>query len=178
MLAPQIDLAELVGLLTLYHLCKEIESMYKPGAQVLLYTEEPFIASISTIVQRNLHEPLYAEGHIEQYQVNSAELVSHFYPTIVMRRIAHLSELYDACFARLPVKSVDLEGYKMFMKQELKCVRFIEAAKAVLFRELAQKEYPDLQGMSFANFCQRYGQSQDKAHKRLYNQINSSKALG
>ena len=164
-LTLQVDLAELVALLTLYHICKEIELVHqpidkeiesilgtaskeiapllkdggqRPGACILLYTQEPFLHEMSESVQINLGEPLHRVEHLVRYQDQLKELVGHFTPQIELRELRNLQALYNQAVKQTAVEPQNLDKYKIFMKQELKTVRLEAAARLRLSENQAQ----------------------------------------
>ena len=133
------DLSELISLLTLYHLCKEIENIYAPGTQIRLFTQEPFLCHMSALVSRFHGVPLYYPGEIERYQSFMKELVKHFSPTICIEEIPDLQNLYNTHYSHLPTDPVDLAPYHCFMKKELTSSRFRQYTQETfdcMFRKL------------------------------------------
>ena len=167
-----MDLSELVGILTLYHLCKEIESAYAPGAELLLYTHEPFLEHMSAIVEQNLGEPLYQKIELERYQMQLNALVGYFHPVVRICCIKNLQELYDRESCKLCASTAaEMNDIKRFMAQELSCKRFAQAAQNVLFRDLCKKVCPQFAHLSFKAFSDAC--SADKSLKKLHADISS-----
>ncbi len=172
-LSLEVDLAELAGMLTLYHMCKEIALIYPPGAEIMLYTDEPFLCDMSAIVERHLGETLYQKNELECYQRQIHKLVRFFYPIIQIGKIKNLQELYAKGKQEIPASrtDTDINDMKRFMAQELSFKRFVQAAQKVLFKELAIKACPQFAQLSFREFSDHC--SADKSLKKLYADISS-----
>lgn len=176
-LRQHLDLAEVVGLLSLYHICKEICSIHEPGAQVVLYTREPFLYHMNALVKKYLEVPLCTQENIENYQRHLKHIIRHFEPFIIIGEIENIRELYDTYYSKITTKSKDETGYKAFMESELNCSRFIEAAYETLFKKVL-KTLPQLQNgllkniTTFKEFTE-YCSSDVKKHEKLYSQVTS-----
>ena len=57
-LAGQFDLADLLGLSTLSHLCSEIEKIYHPGAHISIVCDEPYLGEMSDYLKAKVGIPL------------------------------------------------------------------------------------------------------------------------
>jgi hypothetical protein len=169
-LSLSIDLGELVGLLSLYHLCKEIEIVYPPGAQVVLYTQEPFLYCMSALVQEKLGEPLYQDGAIKQYQRQLAHLVSYFAPVITIGTLEKMNELYKALLTQPVLPPIAIDDYRKFMKEELAYARLKEAARNKVLKTIIQ-DYPQLQNITTLDELRHYCSL--STHTKLYSQITS-----
>lgn len=179
-LAPYLDFAEFVAFLTLYHICKEIESIYMPGARFLLYTQEPFLIEIDEVVQGAVGQPLHGQDLLDRYQHDLRELAGYFNPEIELRQIKNLKERYaqipkqPRLFGPLTEKETnELTNIKTFMKQELLCQRFEDAARNHLFQALCKKQYPQLIGLTFKEFEATYRRSADKQQQKFFSTVSA-----
>ena len=115
-----IDMAECAGLLTLYHMCKEVDSVYQPGMTVGLWSREAHIYSLNKIAEQYLSIPLFDENNIEQYQKDLGTLVKDFHPTLKTINIENTRTIFDAQYAQLDVEpAYNIKDYAAFMKEEL-----------------------------------------------------------
>jgi len=129
----KLDMAELTGLLTLYHVAQEVKKIYTPGLVITLYTREPFIYQMNAVAKDKLGIDLFADSDIEQYQADLKQLIGLFHPVIRLGEIPNIRQLYEAEYAQLPVEVEDISGYRIFMAQELENEKITDAAGNVLF---------------------------------------------
>lgn len=168
-----LDLAEFAGLLSLNHLCKEIGTIYEPGAQLTFYTQEPFIDQMNNIVKDQIGIPLYSEEQEKDYQKQLKQLASHFKPTIKIGQIDGIKELYKNNYATLEITNLaNVDHYKAFAKEELDCSKFLIAAQEKLFQqqkaELVQKyQLEDIKTLALL----KKKAATDNVYKKKYNHI-------
>ena len=172
-IGSQVDLAELLGLLTLNHICQEINSVYEPGTQLTIFTREPFIYQMNNILEQALEQPLFDEDQIEEYQRQLKQLVNHFDPTIKVGEIKNVRHIYESKYAQFDVNAEDLSGYRAFMKEELNCSKFIEAAQEKLFSPQHEKlkgKFPQLENIkTFKEVKEKFS-----SYKKMLKNIESS----
>jgi pyoverdine/dityrosine biosynthesis protein Dit1 len=148
-LKPELDAAELVGLLTLYHMAKEIAFINSAGVQITLFTDEPFLYEMSQIAQRYTGIPLFESGQIELYQSNLKKLVRYFEPIIKVSDIsAHdlNMQLYQAM--ALEEHNVPISS---FMEEELDTQIHKEGLVEILLKEHDIAHKLELQNVSVEN---------------------------
>lgn len=137
-ISAHVDMGELTGLLTLNHMCQEIEKIYSPGAVLSIYTDGAAYTKPLDVT----HEAF------EDYQRELAQLLQHFHEHIKLVRIHPDLESQ-------PEPTIDEETKKdmaAFMEGELDSTRWNLSKSA---RKRRAKELAEI----FAKNSARFGQA-------------------
>src|SRR5262249_52344231 len=100
----QFDMADLIGLLTLYHITQEVKKIYEPGIVITLYTREPFIYQMNKVVKDRLRLDLFNEADVERYQSDLKYAVSIFQPALQLGDIPDIRKIYLDKYGELDVE--------------------------------------------------------------------------
>lgn len=82
-LSRNLDMADLFALTTLDHMCREIETVYAPGARIILYPHESYMTTINNLIRDVIGVEPYSQRNIDLYQASLHGLIAeHFHEHI------------------------------------------------------------------------------------------------
>ncbi|MBX9977856.1 MAG: isocyanide synthase family protein [Alphaproteobacteria bacterium] len=119
-LSPDVDMGELMGLLTLNHICYEIGKVYAPGANVRIYSDGYLCKNVLNM----------SDETIQNYHSGLNKLAQMFNGHIEIIDIMKVKEIENALQSRPPepINAAEIEKIKkkiddmtVFMKEELDC---------------------------------------------------------
>jgi len=134
-LAPALDFAEYVGLFTLDYMCRQIQSVYPPGAEMLIFSREEQTRSANVITQRALGLDVFPEEQRAFYQHQLRQLVhTAGFTSLKIGDFDAIDRLYETEEQREKElgKEPDpreLRGLQTFWRSDLDWDDFVNAAK-------------------------------------------------
>lgn len=131
-LAPVVDFGEYVALLTLDYMCRQIKSVYPPGAELLIFSREAQTSSANAVTQKAFGLDVFPEKLRALYQLQLRQLIHGAgFSTLKIAEFDTIEELYAKEEAREKelTKTPTPKGLKAFWRCDLDRDDFVNAAK-------------------------------------------------
>jgi pyoverdine/dityrosine biosynthesis protein Dit1 len=125
-LSEKVDMGEFIGFLTLNHICQQIQTLYKPGAKVLIYSDGLAYTSLLDI----------SESTYKSYQKDLNTLSAFFNEYI---SIHYPQDLDLNLKEKAPFDQETFQDITHFMEEELNCTKWKE-----IFDIKAKELLPDM----------------------------------